>query len=197
MRFWLCYQFHFQKFRFQNRQILVSFTNRNIQNISNQKFFLISATDINSVAIETTLASGRANGVTNVHVVMTNLVDDLKLNVRHQVDLLVTNPPFEPSPMEDVGKCGAICAWSAGPNGRAIIDRILFELPELMSERGVALMCCIKENDIDDIRRQMMGKDFYSTILIEGDGTTSSNYNRIYHQYVVAFSKTNYWCTDE
>lgn len=156
-------------------------------------FVRTSATDINPVAIETTLASGRANGVTNVHVILTSLVDDLKKNLKHRVDLLVTNPPFEPSPWEDVGKQGAICAWSAGPNGRAIIDRILVELPELMSDHGVALMCCVEENDVDDIRRQMNERDFYSAIVVERDGTTSSNYNRIYHQYVIAFSKTNYW----
>ncbi|KAJ6645525.1 Methyltransferase N6AMT1 [Pseudolycoriella hygida] len=151
------------------------------------------ATDINSVAIETTIASGKANGVTNVQVVKTNLVDDLKRVLQNRVDLLVTNPPFEPSPIDDVGKEGSICAWSAGPNGRTIIDRILVEFPDLMSEHGVALMCCCKENDVEDIRREMKKRGFYSKILIEGDGTTSSSYNRIYYQYVVAFSKTNYW----
>lgn len=129
----------------------------------------------------------------NVHVVMTSLVDDLKQKLRQQVDLLVTNPPFEPSPLEDVGKPGSICAWSAGPNGRAIIDRILVELPEMMSDHGIALMCCIEENDVADIRWQMGKQNFYSTIVIERDGTTSSNYGGLYHQYVVAFSKTNYW----
>lgn len=129
----------------------------------------------------------------NVHVVMTSLVDDLKQKLRQQVDLLVTNPPFEPSPLEDVGKPGSICAWSAGPNGRAIIDRILVELPEMMSDHGIALMCCIEENDVADIRWQMGKQNFYSTIVIERDGTTSSNYRGLYHQYVVAFSKTNYW----
>ncbi len=124
---------------------------------------------------------------------MTNLVDDLKSNLQNKVDLLVTNPPFEPSPMEDVGKHGAICAWSAGPDGRAIIDRILVELPELMSAHGIGFMCCVQENDVEDIRRQLKKLKFFSTIVIERDGTTSSNYNRIYHQYVIAFSKTNYW----
>lgn len=61
-------------------------------------------------------------------------VDDLKNNLQHSVDLLVTNPPFEPSPLEDVGKQGSICAWSAGPNGRVTTDCILVELPELMSD---------------------------------------------------------------
>lgn len=160
----------------------------------NQNFpFSISATDINPVAIETTLESGKLNDVTNVNVVMTSLVEDLKANLQGKVDLLVSNPPFEPSPLEDVGKQGAICAWSAGPNGRAIIDRILVELPELMSDHGVALMCCVQENDVDDIRRQLKKNNFYSTIVIERDGKTSSNYKRIYHQYVLGFSKTNYW----
>lgn len=155
--------------------------------------FFYSATDINSVAIETTIASGAANGVTSVEVVKTNLVDNLKNDLQHRVDLLVTNPPFEPSPSEDVGKRGAICAWSGGPNGRTIIDLILAELPDLMSAHGIALMCCAKENDVDDIRSLMEGRGFYSKIVIEGEGTTSSNYHRIYYQYVVAFSRTNYW----
>lgn len=165
-----------------------------IQSVSLLSFnYTISATDINPVAIEATLASGRANGVNNVHVVMTNLVDDIKMNVKHQVDLLVTNPPFEPSPLEDVGRKGAICAWSAGPNGTSIIDRIIVELPDIMSERGIALMCCVKENDVNDIIRRMEEHNFYSNIVIEREGSTSSYYNRIYQQYVVAFSKTNYW----
>lgn len=117
----------------------------------------------------------------------------MKKTLQHRVELLVTNPPFEPSPLADVGKPGAICAWSAGPNGRAIIDRILSELPHLMSNRGLVLMCCIDLNDVNDIREHMKKRNFYSTIVIERDGTTSSTHNRIYHQYVLAFSKTNYW----
>ena len=154
-----------------------------------------SATDINPIAIETTLLAGAANGLpaTAVLAVKTDLVDGLKQSLRGRVDLLVTNPPFEPSEENDVGTPGAMCAWCAGPLGRALIDRILPELTALMAPTGLFLMNCCVENRPDEIREVMANLGFFSEVVIHKHGTTSSNFNRTYEQFVLAFSKTSYW----
>lgn len=115
------------------------------------------------------MVSGRTNGVSGVRVIQTDLVDSLNKTLQRQFDLLVTNPTFEPSPMEDIGKPGSICAWSAGPKDRLIIDRTLVEMPKLMSGRGLALMCCCEKNDVDGITMQMLKQTFYSTIVTKKD----------------------------
>lgn len=61
-----------------------------------------SATDINPDAIEATLATAKLNNVTGVKVILCDLVDGVKQMLRRKVDLLVTNPPFEPSEDEKV-----------------------------------------------------------------------------------------------
>lgn len=147
------------------------------------------ATDINPIAVEATIKSGRLNNVYGVEVILTNVVDAVKQTLRNKVDLLLSNPPFEPSPPTLVGEPGQRCAWCAGTTGRAIIDKILPEVADLLSDHGVFYMVCCRENNIADIFDIMkLNYGLVGKVIVEKDATTSSDYDRLYHQYVLRFS---------
>lgn len=55
-------------------------------------------------------------------------------------DLVVSNPPYVPSPARTPPRHGAARAWDAGPDGRLILDRICGEAPRLLRPGGVLLV---------------------------------------------------------
>ncbi|MGW0399843.1 HemK2/MTQ2 family protein methyltransferase [Streptomyces sp. NPDC003002] len=55
-------------------------------------------------------------------------------------DMILANPPYVPSPCAELPSRGAERAWDAGPDGRAVIDRICANAPALLRRGGVLLM---------------------------------------------------------
>lgn len=55
-------------------------------------------------------------------------------------DLIVCNPPYVPSPRKGLPRRGAAVAWDAGPDGRAVLDRICDGAPALLRPSGVLLL---------------------------------------------------------
>ncbi|MGW7175697.1 HemK2/MTQ2 family protein methyltransferase [Streptomyces xanthophaeus] len=55
-------------------------------------------------------------------------------------DLVLANPPYVPSPGEQLPARGSARAWDAGPDGRHVVDRICAAAPALLRPGGVLLM---------------------------------------------------------
>ncbi|MFD3557577.1 HemK2/MTQ2 family protein methyltransferase [Streptomyces goshikiensis] len=55
-------------------------------------------------------------------------------------DLVISNPPYVPAPEAQTPAKGPARAWDAGPDGRAVIDRICTVAPALLRHGGVLLM---------------------------------------------------------
>jgi release factor glutamine methyltransferase len=53
-------------------------------------------------------------------------------------DLIIANPPYVPGPRPPSG--GAARAWDAGPDGRAILDRICAAAPAHLAPGGILLL---------------------------------------------------------
>ncbi|WP_234327695.1 HemK2/MTQ2 family protein methyltransferase [Streptomyces sp. NRRL F-2664] len=58
----------------------------------------------------------------------------------HRFDLVFANPPYVPAPGGGLPSHGPERAWDAGPDGRAVIDRICARAPALLREGGSLLM---------------------------------------------------------
>ncbi|MFG2989264.1 HemK2/MTQ2 family protein methyltransferase [Streptomyces sp. NPDC048257] len=58
----------------------------------------------------------------------------------HRFDLVLANPPYVPAPGDGLPSRGPERAWDAGPDGRAIIDRICASAPALLRPGGTLLM---------------------------------------------------------
>jgi release factor glutamine methyltransferase len=58
----------------------------------------------------------------------------------HSYDLVLCNPPYVPAPAAGVPAKGASRAWDAGPDGRAVVNRVCDAVPGMLRRGGVLLM---------------------------------------------------------
>lgn len=106
------------------------------------------ATDLNPSAATATLETLQAHGVANsTDLVITDLTSGILPRLAGTVDLLVFNPPYVPTPEEEVQRGGIAAAWAGGWKGRQVIDRLLPQIPQLLSNSGEMLMVTVPEND--------------------------------------------------
>ena len=70
------------------------------------------------------------------------------------VDLLVCNPPYVPTPDDEVHRGGVAAAWAGGARGRsAVTDRLLRLAPTLLSPGGGEMfLVTVHENDPEGAR---------------------------------------------
>ncbi|XP_047071678.1 methyltransferase N6AMT1 [Lolium rigidum] len=124
------------------------------------------ATDINQHAVETTQATLEAHGI-NADVIATDIVSGLEKRLAGMVDVVVVNPPYVPTPEEEIGIKGIAASWAGGLNGRQVIDRILPAVRELLSEKGCLYMIALEDNDPLGICHLMNEKGFASRVLLK------------------------------
>ncbi|TMW61500.1 hypothetical protein Poli38472_012691 [Pythium oligandrum] len=104
------------------------------------------ATDINPLAAGVAANTAKINGVQAYDLVQTDLVECYAQRLKGAVDVLLFNPPYVPTPSEEVGSTGIEAAWAGGVDGREVIDRLLPLIPSLLSPRGVFYMVVVIEN---------------------------------------------------
>ena len=96
----------------------------------------VTAVDLSRSAVLTARLNARLNDV-EMRVLRSDLFDALG---DRRFDLIVSNPPYLPSPDAELPRRGVRRAWEAGPDGRALIDRILAEAPRHLLPGGSLLM---------------------------------------------------------
>ena len=115
------------------------------------------ATDINPVAADTSLQTALNHDVI-IDVAVVNLVQALEIRLAGKVDVLIFNPPYVPTPEEEVGAPGIVASWAGGSRGRRVIDRLLPQVKLLLSPRGCFYLVALSENDPKEIA-QLLSKD--------------------------------------
>ncbi|MBA0600096.1 hypothetical protein Gorai_006294 [Gossypium raimondii] len=124
------------------------------------------ATDINHHAIRVTQETMESHGV-YAELINTDIASGLENRLAGSVDLLVVNPPYVPTPEDEVGREGIASAWAGGENGRSVIDKILPVAEKLLSKRGWLYMVTLTANNPSQICRQMMKKGYASKIVVQ------------------------------
>eukprot|EP00611_Tribonema_gayanum_P011227 TRINITY_DN21402_c0_g1_i1.p1 TRINITY_DN21402_c0_g1~~TRINITY_DN21402_c0_g1_i1.p1 ORF type:complete len:230 (-),score=77.48 TRINITY_DN21402_c0_g1_i1:489-1148(-) len=123
-----------------------------------RRFSLMLAVDINASAATATAATAAANCVTlPVEVVQGDLANALERGLSGCVDVLVFNPPYVPTPPEEVGTQDIAAAWAGGHRGREVIDRVLPQAAALLSKKGVFYLVVVQENGPQEIMSVMKG----------------------------------------
>lgn len=107
-------------------------------------------TDVNARAADCTLRTGNHNGV-GLNAVVCDLTTVFTARLRHQVDVLLFNPPYVPTPPEEMHSTGIEASWAGGVDGREVLDRLLPHVRSLLSARGVFYLVAVKENDPEGI----------------------------------------------
>ena len=73
-----------------------------------------------------------------MEVVRTETVQGLAERLHHSVDLLLCNPPYVATEMEETGGKGLTAAWAGGEEGLTVTRQVIDSLEQLLSPRGVA-----------------------------------------------------------
>lgn len=124
------------------------------------------ATDINPHAVRVTRETLDAHGV-DAELIITDIASGLEKRLAGLVDILVVNPPYVPTPEEEVGADGITASWAGGENGRKVIDRILPVADHLLSEKGWLYLVTLTANIPSEICLQMRKKGYASRIVIQ------------------------------
>ena len=147
------------------------------------------ACDLNPHACRVTASTGLENGVSaHLDVVQCDLLSSMVERLTGSVDLFLFNPPYVPTPAEEVPKPSAFAAegeegalldslpaaWAGGENGRQVIDRALPLLPRLLRKPnvslegdagGVAYWLLLRENDPKGVIRAVEGMGLQGTVI--------------------------------
>ncbi|KAK9131599.1 hypothetical protein Scep_011127 [Stephania cephalantha] len=124
------------------------------------------ATDINPHAVRVTCETLDAHGV-HAEVICADIATGLESRLEGLVDVLVVNPPYVPTPEDEVGCEGIASAWAGGENGRVVIDRILPIADKLLSENGWLYMVTLAANNPLQICVLMRQKGYASRIVVQ------------------------------
>ncbi|XP_031504498.1 uncharacterized protein LOC116267078 [Nymphaea colorata] len=124
------------------------------------------ATDMNEDATRVTVETLEAHGV-HAEVISTDIASGLSKRLARSVDVIVVNPPYVPTPEDEVGSEGLTAAWAGGENGRTVIDRFLPVIDELLSLRGWFYMVTLTANNPSQICRLMRDKGYASRIVVQ------------------------------
>ncbi|MDF3312968.1 class I SAM-dependent methyltransferase [Rhodococcus sp. T2V] len=75
---------------------------------------------------------------------------DLLTPVRDErFDLVVSNPPYVPAAEATLPGGGIARAWDAGRDGRALLDRICMQAPEVLADHGALLLVQSVLSDVE------------------------------------------------
>ncbi|ORZ35854.1 S-adenosyl-L-methionine-dependent methyltransferase [Catenaria anguillulae PL171] len=118
---------------------------------------LYLTTDINPLATLATLKTSQINPTSApaVQPILTDLTSGLLPRLSHSIDILLFNPPYVPTPDAHVGTPDISAAWAGGERGRRVIDRVLPQMDAVLSDKGVAYMVLVDENDPDEIEARV------------------------------------------
>lgn len=96
----------------------------------------VTAVDLSRRAV----ISARANSLLQRVEVEVRRGDLFSPIAGEQYDLVLCNPPYVPAPTERLPRHTRGRSWDAGPDGRALVDRICREVFEVLRPGGVLLM---------------------------------------------------------
>jgi release factor glutamine methyltransferase len=104
-------------------------------------------TDINPAALRIAQETATANHVGPLHLHQCDLASDVLETLRNQVDMLIFNPPYVPTPDDEVGSTGIEASWAGGLHGRRVVDRAIPQIPLLLKHpTGVAFIITVDDN---------------------------------------------------
>ncbi|MDT2008699.1 methyltransferase [Rhodococcus opacus] len=111
----------------------------------------VTAVDVSRRAALSTWLNAKLNRRT-IRVVRGDLVDSVRTLL---FDVIVANPPYTPA--TDDGRPGRVLAraWDAGVDGRAVLDRICSETPDLLAPGGTLLLVQSTLNGVDKTRTML------------------------------------------
>jgi release factor glutamine methyltransferase len=115
-------------------------------------------TDVNQNAVAVALRTAKQSGLPRgtVEPILCDLASPLLDKLSGKVDVLIFNPPYVPTPDDEVGSTGIEASWAGGKDGRVVLDRALPQIARLLSKpHGAAYVITVDDNLPEDIAHKM------------------------------------------
>lgn len=120
------------------------------------------ATDVNPQACIATKCTAVQNKL-SVQCLNMDLLCCFRENL---FDLILFNPPYVLTETNELFGNGLNRSWAGGTKGRDIIDKVLLQLPNLLTENGVCYMVILKENHPKEIMKLLDTINFCSQLIL-------------------------------
>lgn len=117
---------------------------------------LMIGTDINFRACQTSKKCARYHNQSSIQIVNTDLAESLVDRLENKVDLLIFNPPYVPTSINET-EANSInkinLSWAGGSDGRQLIDKFLKDyVPRMLSmPDGVVYLVALDKNNIHEL----------------------------------------------
>ncbi|KAI6045090.1 S-adenosyl-L-methionine-dependent methyltransferase [Pisolithus marmoratus] len=115
-------------------------------------------TDLNNYASDCTHRTGRCNKIP-LDPITCDLARPLLKRLQRSVDVILFNPPYVPTELEEVLSAqlgrGISGSWAGGTDGMEVTNRFLGDVEALLSERGIFYLVTLEGNNIPEIRERM------------------------------------------
>lgn len=121
------------------------------------------ATDINPQACLAT----KSTAIKNASFVQCLNMDLLSCFKEKLFDIILFNPPYVLTEINETFGNDLNRSWAGGSNGRDITDKFLLQLPNLLSENGVCYMVILKENNPKEIVELLETIHFCSQVILD------------------------------
>ncbi|KAL7553268.1 hypothetical protein ACHAWF_016523 [Thalassiosira exigua] len=114
------------------------------------------ATDVNPDALRIATSVVRRAGIPpdEFAPARCDLASDLLPRLEEKVDVLIFNPPYVPTPDDEVGSDGIEASWAGGKDGRVVLDRALPQIARLLKRpEGVGYVVVVDDNRPEEVCR--------------------------------------------
>lgn len=136
----------------------------NITSLANTiKYSSFFCTDINPKACNISRKTAEVNG-TSIECFNMDLLNNFRENI---FDVIIFNPPYVVTEDDEISKSNISRSWAGGKNGRIIIDRMLSQLPVMLTKEGACYLVVIAENKPAEIIKNMFHIGYETQIVLE------------------------------
>ncbi|KAJ3567159.1 hypothetical protein NP233_g6550 [Leucocoprinus birnbaumii] len=120
---------------------------------------LYLCTDINPHACRASSHTSTQNKV-SLECINTSFASPLIPRLRHQIDIILFNPPYVPTEYEEAQYAqqdkNIAGAWAGGYDGMQVTNDFLKIVETLLSERGRFYLVALKQNNVPEIQQRML-----------------------------------------
>ena len=101
-----------------------------------------------------------------VNIITADLMMPMLDRLKGKLDILIFNPPYVCTEVDELGSTNLQAAWAGGPDGRKVMNRLFPYVNELLAPQGVFYLVCIKQNKIEQIEEILRPFGFQMTIVL-------------------------------